>query len=188
MHCYIWPVLFWQPPVLQSKDAKTFPSVYTVRRPAPRLASIFQLEMVQDRPLEAKLQQAKLMIYIFELQAAGLKEHLGLAFAKWEKAAANLPLASPDISLSSPQSPLVSSSLSMSSSHLLLATSLLSSLTQSSMYLPLLYPVKLTSSLTYQLSPFSVDSEHARVCIDVWAHSDIWSSYNLHITVGYDTL
>jgi hypothetical protein len=48
--------------------------------------------MAQDRQLQVKLQQAKLIVNILELQEVGSKECLNSASAEWEKAVGNLPL------------------------------------------------------------------------------------------------
>jgi hypothetical protein len=74
-------------------NVKPLPSAYAVRGPVPRLASILRLRMAQDRQIQVKLQQAKLIVNILELQEVGSKERLDSAFAEWEKAVGNLPSA-----------------------------------------------------------------------------------------------
>jgi hypothetical protein len=109
-------------------NVKPLPSAYAIGGPVPRLASILRLRMAQDRQLQVKLQQAKLIVNILELQEVGSKKCLNSASAEWEKAVGNLP---PPMLFSSNSSQSSSPNLSIHS--------------------PLLYPVKLLSSTTCPL-------------------------------------
>jgi len=124
---------------------QSFHPAYTVEGPATRLACILRLRMVQDKQLQTRLRQAKLVVDLLELQEAGVKERLASAFTRWEEAANEaLPVSLDSFPPTSTPPPSSSSSSLSGLPHS-------STSSAPSTYSTAHYPVKLMPSQTYRL-------------------------------------